>query len=150
MEEIWKPIKGYESYEVSSFGNVRRKGARANLKPGKSDRGYLYVCLCIDSVKRMRAIHQLVAETFIANDRSLVEVDHIDRDKKNNRVDNLRWCTRSENMANVDYKPGETGQRYIYKVKDRYRVRIRNMRQTVSRYFDSFEDAIAFRDLVTE
>ena len=48
------------------------------------------------------AIHRIIGEMFVPNPHGYRELDHIDRDKTNNHADNLRWCTRRENMANMD------------------------------------------------
>ena len=119
MEEIWKPIKGYEGlYEVSSFGNVRsldrtilviRNGMQYYcpikgklLRPLVKRHGYLGVQLYGRGGHKTRglkgfSVHRLVAETFIPNPNNLPEVNHIDEDKTNNRVDNLEWITHIEN-----------------------------------------------------
>lgn len=111
MEEIWRPVKGYEGiYEVSNIGNVRsldRYDATGRLKPGvnKSTRinphtGYPTVHLNRDGEQKLREVHRLVAEAFIPNPESKEEVDHINTIKHDNRVENLRWATRSENALN--------------------------------------------------
>lgn len=99
--EIWKEIKGYEGlYEVSSEGRVKSLGRKPGImKPGLS-RGYLKIGLVKDGIKSMFRIHRLVAGAFIPNPDDKPEVDHIDGDRKNNRVENLRWMTHKENNNN--------------------------------------------------
>jgi hypothetical protein len=106
MNEIWKPIKGYEGlYEVSNLGNVKTLGnfpklrnrVIGNLKPGSS-RGYL--CVIITNAKgerKTKLIHRLVAENFLENPDNLRCVNHKDEDKRNNSMDNLEWCTDQYN-----------------------------------------------------
>lgn len=113
--EIWKPVVGYEGlYEVSNLGNVRSvdsmrithnqygehlsKYKGRLLKPGKNSDGYLYVNLCCQCVQKTFRVHRLVAEAFIPNPDNLPEVNHIDEDKTNNRVDNLEWVSHIQNM----------------------------------------------------
>ena len=118
MEEIWKDIKGYEGlYQVSNFGNVKsldryiiNKNGDKQYFPGKylnqgiSD-NYLKVILSKNNKQRTFRVHILVARTFIPNPENKPEVNHIDGNKSNNRVDNLEWNTRSENELHA-YKNG--------------------------------------------
>lgn len=107
MEEIWRDIKGYEGlYQVSSFGRVRsldrldganRRLTGKILKCGTDKDGYLQVTLCKDSTKSTKKIHRLVAQAFVSNSENKPEINHIDEDKANNRVNNLEWSTRKEN-----------------------------------------------------
>lgn len=118
MKEIWKDIKGYEGlYQISNFGNVKsldryiiNKNGDKQYFPGKyltqgvSD-NYLKVTLSKSNKQRTFRVHILVARTFIPNPENKPEVNHMDGDKSNNRVDNLEWNTRSENELHA-YKNG--------------------------------------------
>ena len=99
--EIWKEIKGYEGlYEVSSEGRVKSTGKKKGImRPGTS-KGYLKVGLTKDGIRSMFRVHRLVAEAFIPNPDNKPEVDHINGDRKDNRVENLRWMTHKENNNN--------------------------------------------------
>ena len=109
--EIWKDIKDYEGlYQVSNLGRVRslpkvdRLGRVHNGKikaQVNNGSGYLIVNLKHNGKQKMKTVHRLVAETFISNDDNLPEINHIDGNKVNNRVDNLEWCTRSENVKHA-------------------------------------------------
>lgn len=107
MNEVWKPVRGYEDrYEVSNTGkvrslNYRHKGITKELKPTTEGKGYLMVGLCRDGSMKWGKIHRLVAEAFLPNPENKREVNHIDGDKKNNVVDNLEWVTASENMKHA-------------------------------------------------
>ena len=112
IEEIWRPVVGYEGlYEVSSYGRVRsldryvkgkgesywlRKGRV--LSPIKDTNGYLLINLCCNGKPKTINVHRLVAQAFIPNPDNLLEVNHIDEDKINNRADNLEWCSRKYNI----------------------------------------------------
>ena len=100
MEEIFKPIIGYETYLISTFGNVKNNKSGRILKNRKDKLGYLSVIISKNEVKKYYLIHRLVAITFIENLEQKLEVDHIDNNKINNNFTNLRWCSRQENMQN--------------------------------------------------
>ena len=97
-EEIWKDVVGYEGlYQVSSFGNVKSKKNKLKyLTPleGRYLKVRLYSCL---GKWTSYTIHKLVAQAFIVNNESKPHINHINGDKRNNMVDNLEWCTPSEN-----------------------------------------------------
>ncbi len=98
-----------DGYSVTPDGRVfsyKRKG-RHELSGGyvTRDKRYRAVCLSINNISTSRYVHRLVAETFIANPDNLPEVNHIDGNPLNNHVDNLEWCTRSENVAHA-YRTG--------------------------------------------
>ena len=108
-------INSYEIFEDGTVISYKQKNPR-KLKPYPNTKGYLLVDL---SVKR-RAIklHRLVAMAFIDNPYNKPQVNHIDCDKSNNRVDNLEWVTNGENQkhayANGLNKPIPTAERYNY------------------------------------
>lgn len=108
QEEEWRAVSGYEGiYEVSDLGRVRsyrrgKWGIGDKPKILSSDMGqYFGIALCKDGNKKVRYVHQIVAETFIPNPRNLTEVNHIDGNKRNNKVENLEWCTHGENMQHA-------------------------------------------------
>lgn len=110
-QERWLPIAGFEGlYEVSDQGRVRshdRVVIRSNgvtelrrgriLKPAREGRGYLFVGLYRDGLRRHCKIHRLVATAFLAPSSS-PHVNHIDFDKTNNCASNLEWVTPAENL----------------------------------------------------
>jgi hypothetical protein len=94
--EKWKKIKGFEDYEVSDLGKVRRVNRAGNnhapkvLKPRDNGQGYLYVALYRESKRVNKAIHILVATEFIPNPLHLPEVNHLGP-KSDNRKHRLEW-----------------------------------------------------------
>lgn len=106
MKEVWKDIKGYEGlYQVSNLGRVKslnfhRTGKEQILKSDCQRRGYFYVTLYNNKRGIKKSIHRLVAEAFIPNPHNKPSVDHINTDRTDNRVENLRWATYLENNTN--------------------------------------------------
>lgn len=104
--ETWRDVKGYEGYYVvSSFGRVVSLWRHIILRPivlkARKCRYFSVLLHGNDKVER-KLIHRLVAEAFLLNPENYPEVDHIDRNGQNNRVENLRWCNRKMNMANKE------------------------------------------------
>ena len=97
-EEIWKLVADYPNYSVSNYGRVRNNKTGYILKPLEVGFGYVVVELWNKNGPKSKKIHRLVAEAFLPNPDKKPQVNHIDGNKKNNRLDNLEWVTASENM----------------------------------------------------
>ena len=110
--EQWRTVvyhgKTYDNYEVSTEGRVRSLNYRCTgeikvLKQGKSTKGYSQVRLCHNGDYKQCSVHKLVAYTFpdlIPNDnpQEKTQVNHINEDKTDNRVENLEWVTPRQNI----------------------------------------------------
>ena len=113
--EVWKDIAGYEGfYQISSLGRVKSlarvitksNGVKLNVKEtirkqSKCPKGYLFISLNGENKRKMHKVHRLVAETFIPNPDNKPQVNHIDGNKRNNKVENLEWVTNSENQIHA-------------------------------------------------
>jgi hypothetical protein len=102
MEEIWKPIPGFIDYAVSNFGRVKSfKGQNVKLlKPQTRVKGYKFVNLSNKVQRKSIDIHRLVLMAFVEMPPVGKECDHINRVRDDNRLDNLRWVTKRENVLN--------------------------------------------------
>lgn len=119
--EIWKDIDGYDGfYQVSNLGNVRSSKTKQNIYYSDTNKGYFRVNLYKNKKRKSYSIHRLVAEYFLDNPNNYPCVNHKDCNKKNNRVDNLEWCTYKYNN---NYK-GHNIKKYvsmaIYYLKKEY------------------------------
>ena len=93
----WAKINGFD-YSVNRIGQVRHDGSGCLLKTWTSSSGYLYVQL-IRERAHTRYVHRLIGEAFIPNPENLPQIDHIDGNKQNNDISNLRWVSVSENRT---------------------------------------------------
>jgi hypothetical protein len=99
--ERFKKITGFLDYQVSDLGRVWSDKSKKHLKLILDDKGYLCVNLYNCGIKKRKKIHQLVAEAFLNHTPNgyTIVVDHIDNNKKNNRVDNLQLITPRKNSS---------------------------------------------------
>jgi hypothetical protein len=95
--ENWKTIKDFENYEISDRGRVKNKITGKILKGWKNSTNYVHVELN----KKQLKVHRLVALNFLDNPDNKPLVDHIDGDLQNNRLENLRFATSTENNRNT-------------------------------------------------
>lgn len=154
MEELaieeWKDVKGYEGfYLISNYGRVmslRRKrytGAESYyyqetriLKPYTDTYGYYSITLTNSSGKRRNhKIHRLIAQAFIENTEAKSCINHIDGDKKNNKINNLEWCTKKENNVHAV----KTGLRKTFQIdkkllKEDYLINNLSIEQIAKKY----------------
>lgn len=99
MEES-APIEGYDDYRITDKGRVLsfHKGGPCELKQQESSNGYLRVCLYRDGKGRWHRVHRLVLEAFEGPCPKGHQTRHLNGDKQDNRLENLQWGTRKQNM----------------------------------------------------
>lgn len=121
MVEIWKDIKDYEGlYQISDRGNVKslnynKTGKEKLLKKGKDDDGYLYVVLYFHGERKHHKIHRLMCKCFLENIENKEQVNHKNGIKSDNAIENLEWCTHTENQRhawNTGLKKALTGEKH--------------------------------------
>lgn len=104
LDEIWKPVVGLETkYEVSNLGRIKCVSRTSNYKPGHIKAlfsyatGYVKTCLSVSGKRKSFHVHRLVAKAFLGPPPPGYQCAHLDGNPRNNRLENLRWVTRSEN-----------------------------------------------------
>ena len=143
-EEVFLPIKDFDNYMVSNLGNVKNATTGRILKQ-RLKKGYKDICLIINGKKHSKSIHRLVANAFLENIENKPCVDHIDNDRQNNNINNLRFATRVENGRNrVIGKNNTSGAKGISYRKDmkkwEARITIDGIRMSLG-CFNNIEDA---------
>ena len=90
MSEIWKEVECNKRYQVSSFGRI--KGIHKILNPATGNHGFKIVMICSENGRRNTyLLHRLIAIAFIPNPNHFLDVDHLNFDKSDNRIENLEW-----------------------------------------------------------
>lgn len=100
MNEIWKPI-GIKNYQVSNLGNVKGQDGIRLLKPKKHLAGYLFVTICDGITQKQKTIHSLVMKSFVGERPEGMDIDHINRIRNDNCLENLRYITHADNQRNM-------------------------------------------------
>lgn len=144
--ELWKQLIDYPNYYVSNLGNVKNKYEKI-LKPHNNGLNYYQVSLYKNNKSKTYYIHRLVALCFLDNYDDKLEIDHIDRDKSNNKVSNLRNATRSQQCINKN-KKSNTYSKYIGVTYDKLKqinpwkaaIRINGVKKYIGS-FDTEEEA---------
>jgi len=140
MDTIWKPVSGFEGYEVSNTGIIRsvRFNKVRNLVYSTGEDGRKTVTFSVKCKPHKFYVHRIVASEFLPADDTRYAVDHIDRDPSNNHISNLRWATRSENQAN---RPGTsvTGYKGVHHSGERFYAKIYHQNKFI--YLGTFESA---------
>ena len=146
-DEQYIIITDYPNYAISTYGQVLNIKTGRILKSGTDRGGYYVVILSKDKIQKIKRVHKLVSNAFLNNSENKPCCDHIDRDRKNNNILNLRFATVSENIHNSSIKKtntstctGVTFERNNWRV----RISINGKRVHVGSYAN-FDDAVLER-----
>ena len=142
-------IVGYENYLIYEDGKVWSKYVKRYLKESKDGNGYLKVDLWKDSNKKTHLIHRLLALHYIDNHDNKPEVDHENGIRTDNRIENLRWVTHSENNQNKGVqKNNKLGIKNIFYDKsiDRYVYQKKINKEKHRKFFKTLEEAVEYKE----
>jgi len=151
--ELWKTIEDYPNYQVSNLGRVKSLcwGKERILKPCLN-KGYWTVTLKRQDKQTCGKIYRLMAEAFIPNPTNLPVVDHINRDRADNCLDNLRWVSYSTNKLNSDLRiNSNTGIHHVTRMTNGwFHVSVKRNKQSYQKNCKTLEEAVEWRDKATE
>ena len=129
-KEMWREVEGFDGlYYISNIGRVKsfsiKKINEGKMMKVSYKHGYVYVALTKNKIQKWFRVHRLVGSAFLPKIEGKSMLNHKDGNKKNNRVDNLEWCTRSENMrhafdtglVNMDLRRGKKMPYYKNKIQ---------------------------------
>ena len=117
-------INNFENYIIFEDGKIINCGTGSEVKSWKTEEGYLRVGFCKNGKQTKFYLHRLLALTFIPNPENLPEVDHIDRIRTNNNLENLHWVTSLENSQNKGKNKNNTsGNKNIHKHDNAWKFR---------------------------
>lgn len=153
----WRNIPDFE-YEINEHGDIRSKKFKRILTPNVDKDGYNYIGIrkVGDRLKYWFRIHRLVATVFCdkPDDPTKSEIDHIDRNVKNNHYTNLRWVDKLENNSNRKgtawTSNKTTGELYITKYTNGFMVRINRHDFKHKSWHKTLEGAIQQRKILVE
>ena len=155
MEEF-KELLEYPGYKIGNLGTVIGKFGRP-MKPQTTNNGYYKLDICTDDEQFNKNVHRLVAEAWIPNPKNKLCIDHINRNRLDNRVVNLKWATHKENSQNrtiqiepnLNSKSGVRGLSYS-QTYDNWTTSVSIGGKSFRRAFKQKDEALAYLAVMKE
>jgi hypothetical protein len=136
-QEEWRVIEEFDNYSVSNKGRIRNDKKGTFIKETFNTFGYHQCRLSKNGITKTLRINRIVAIAFLPNEENLPEIDHINNIRHDNRVENLRWISRSNNLRNMTKR----GSCKLFgvsfeKAKNNYKatITIEGFQKTIGRY----------------
>ena len=155
VNEEWRSIDGFINYQVSNIGRVRNANTGRILKSAINERRYNTVILHGDNHRSTKMMHRLVAQEFLEKCNES-QVDHINHDKLDNCVSNLRWVSNQQNSMNKTKTSSNTSSKYKGVSFDRKRnkwavaIKINNKKKFLGYFVDEKDAARAYNNKAVE
>lgn len=144
MEE-YKIIKD-SNYSISNLGNVKNTKTGRILKQNLAASGYFIINIYINKKRKSYIIHRLMGIYFIENPNNLYFIDHIDRNKLNNNINNLRWINRKENNNNRKSSLNKKGSVRFINGKFEYKYWLNTDNKLKYKTFETYKEFRDFRN----
>lgn len=154
MSEEWKVIDEFPNYSICNDGRVRNDKTGRIRKHTLTSHGYMIISFKKeDGSTKQIFVHRLMAMAFIPNPENKPFIDHINRDKSDNRLENLRWVTTSENQYNIDvHERNKLQEKNIFFDKHhrgkQFCVSKKIEGKNCRTYFKTLEEAREYRDSI--
>ena len=139
-------VNNYPDYLIYPDGRIWSKKRNIFMNGSENHKGYKQVRFTYNKIRTLKLFHRLVAEHYIPNPENKPQVDHINRNRQDNRVENLRWVSLEEQAQNKgQFKNNTSGHKCIFKQGDYWRHERRINHRGYVKTFNSKIDCICYK-----